>query len=244
MYEPTLFDGFSGIGGFSLAFESVGFRTIGFAEIEPYPSAVLKKHWPDIPNYGRIQNVTPEKVGCFDVFTAGFPCQPASMAGKRRGAGDERFLWSECFRILREFRPEFALFENVPGLLTVDDGRTFNLILSDISSLGYDLLWNCVPACAVGAPHERDRIWIVANSWQKREQRFVEKEIFGEPSLQRGKDVRRLKEEFPRSDVYSPTLCSRINGLSEELGCYGNSIVPQVAQIFAKSIYEILTSNA
>lgn len=161
---PTHLDLFSGIGGFSLAAESVGFKTIGFSEIDPYASAVLKKHWPEVKNYGDIRNIKGNEFKDVTLITGGFPCQPFSVAGKKRGDSDERFLWPELARILCQVRPRFALFENVPGLLAIDGGRTFNRILSDISSVGYDCLWNLVPACAVGANHRRDRIWIVAYS--------------------------------------------------------------------------------
>jgi DNA (cytosine-5)-methyltransferase 1 len=169
-YAPTHLDLFSGIGGFSIAAERCGFQTIGFSELDPYASAVLKCHWPTVHNYGDIRNIVGGGMHV-DLLTGGFPCQPFSVAGKKRGDSDERFLWPELLRVLGEVRPTFALFENVPGLLSIDGGRTFNRILSDISSLGYDCLWNLVPACAVGANHQRDRLWIVAYSHASRQRR-------------------------------------------------------------------------
>jgi DNA (cytosine-5)-methyltransferase 1 len=155
-------DLFSGIGGFALAAKWVGFETVGFSEIDPFCNEVLAYRFPNIPNYGDCRYIKTEEIGNVDIVTGGFPCQPFSVAGERRGDCDERFLWPECVRILRELRPRFAIFENVPGLLTIDSGRTFNRVLSDLSALRYDCLWNCIPACAVGAPHRRDRVWIVA----------------------------------------------------------------------------------
>jgi DNA (cytosine-5)-methyltransferase 1 len=111
-----------------------------------------------------------------DLITGGFPCQPFSVAGERRGDSDERFLWPEIVRVMREIRPRIALFENVPGLLTIDRGRTFNRICSDLISLGYDCLGNRVPACAVGANHRRDRLWIIAISTNPRIERMCERE--------------------------------------------------------------------
>lgn len=248
---PTHLDLFSGIGGFSLASESVGFKTIGFSEIDPYASSILKKHWPNVPNFGDIRNVALEKVGSIDLITAGFPCQPFSVSGERRGDSDERFLWPELVRVLSEIRPSFALFENVPGLLSIDGGRTFNRIMSDVVSVGYDCIWNLVPACAVGANHRRDRLWIVANTIGERWDLLDEsgekcKEVDNESTFETKDDQSFLSVavegffpgevgDFKRND----------DGLSEgvdRMRCLGNSIVPQVAQIFLKEIRKLICS--
>lgn len=152
----------SGIGGFAIAAQKAGFRTIAFAEINEYASSVLKRHWPEIPNLGDVRNVGRETIRePVALLTGGFPCQPFSVAGNRLASADERYLWHECVRILRELRPGFGLFENVPGLLTAERGGSFNRVLSDLAALGYDAVWNCIPACAAGKPHERDRVWIL-----------------------------------------------------------------------------------
>lgn len=164
----THLDLFSGIGGFKLAAQWAGYETVGFSEICPYASKILKQHWPHIKNYGDVKNIKGSEIGEIDLITGGFPCQPFSVAGKKLGDSDARHLWPELARILSELRPRFALFENVPGLLSISGGRVFNGILSDLSSIGYDCIWNLVPACAVGANHQRDRIWIVAVSSGKR----------------------------------------------------------------------------
>lgn len=164
--RPRHLDLFSGIGGFSLAAEKHGFETIAFSEIDPFASAVLASRWPHVPNFGDVRTVTRDKVGHVDLVTGGFPCQPFSCAGKRRGTDDPRFLWDQCVRVLGEIRPRFALFENVANLLLIDKGRTFNRVVADCTGIGYDLLWNVVPAASVGAPHLRERIWIVAHSMQ------------------------------------------------------------------------------
>ena len=163
--SPTMLDIFSGIGGFSVAGEHAGFRTVAFAETDPYASAILRRHWPDIPNIGDVRNITRDSIAeSIDVVAGGFPCQPASLSGQRRGTHDARWLWPECVRILAEFKPPFAVFENVRGMLSVNDGQAFHTILQDLASLRYDALWNCIPAAAVGAPHERDRLWILAHA--------------------------------------------------------------------------------
>jgi DNA (cytosine-5)-methyltransferase 1 len=156
-------DLFSGIGGFALAAGWAGFETIGFAETDAYCSNILDLHWPSVVNYGDVKRIDGRQFRDIDLVTAGFPCQPFSVAGQRRGTGDERFLWPELARLLGEVRPQYALLENVPAILSLDGGRIFGRILSDLAEIGFNASWNCVPASAVGALHRRDRVWIVAN---------------------------------------------------------------------------------
>lgn len=158
-----LLDLFSGIGGFSLGLERAGFRTVAFCEIEPYPRAVLAKHWPGVPIYEDIRTLSAdvlERDGiAVDAICGGFPCQDLSFAGKRAGIeGARSGLWSEYARLIGEIRPRVAIMENVTGLLSAGMGR----VLGDLAALGYDAVWDCVPASALGAPHRRDRVWIVA----------------------------------------------------------------------------------
>jgi len=161
-------DLFSGIGGFSYGLESTGgFETVAFAECEPYPIAVLKKHWPTVRVYEDVRQITATRLfrdGIEpDVITGGFPCQDISTAGQQAGIEGERSgLWSECARILGEVRPRYAIFENVTNLLSGNEGKWFERVLWDISSVGYDAEWHCISASSIGAPHKRDRVWIVA----------------------------------------------------------------------------------
>ncbi len=164
-----LLDLFSGIGGFSLGLERAGFRTVAFCEIEPYPRAVLAKHWPGVPIYEDIRTLSAdvlERDGiAVDAICGGFPCQDLSHAGKRAGLEGERSgLWGEYRRLIGEIRPRFVIVENVPGLLSLGMGT----VLGDLSALGYDAVWDCVPASALGAPHRRDRVWIVAHAQSER----------------------------------------------------------------------------
>ena len=160
-------DLFSGIGGFALGLEVAGFETAAFCEIDPYAQKVLKKNWPGVPIYDDVRRITADRlvsdgVGV-DVITGGFPCQDISTAGRQAGIDGERSgLWSECSRLLGDIRPRYAIFENVTNLLTGDGGDWFKRVLWDISSVGYDAEWHCIPASAVGAYHHRDRVWIVA----------------------------------------------------------------------------------
>jgi DNA (cytosine-5)-methyltransferase 1 len=156
-------DLFSGIGGFSLGLERAGMTTVAFCEIEPFCRAVLRKHWPEVPIYEDIRTLSAdvlERDGiAVDAICGGFPCQDLSHAGKRAGLEGERSgLWGEYRRLIGELRPRFVIVENVPGLLSLGMGT----VLGDISALGYNAVWDCVPASAVGAPHRRDRVWIVA----------------------------------------------------------------------------------
>ena len=157
---------FSGIGGFDIGLERAGMRTVAFCEFEPYCQAVLKRHWPEVPIYDDVRTLSADTlrrdgVWPIDVIAGGFPCQDLSYAGKRAGIEGERSgLWSEFARLIGEVRPRFAIMENVPGLLSAGHGR----VLGELAALGYDTVWDCVPASAVGAPHRRDRVWIVAHA--------------------------------------------------------------------------------
>jgi DNA (cytosine-5)-methyltransferase 1 len=157
-------DLFSGIGGFSLGLERTGgFQTVAFCEIEPYPRAVLRKHWPDVPIYDDVRTLTAERLAAdgiaVDVICGGFPCQDISLAGKGAGLDGARSgLWSEIARLAGELRPRFVIVENVSALL----GRGLDRVLGDLAALGFDAEWHCIPASAVGAPHRRDRFWLVA----------------------------------------------------------------------------------
>jgi len=162
-------DLFSGIGGFSLGLERTGgFETVAFCEIEEFPRKVLNKHWPDVPIYEDVRNVTAERLRADgiipDIITGGFPCQDISVAGNQAGIGEgtRSGLWSECARLLGDIRPRYAIFENVTALLSGDNGRWFEQVLWDISKVGYDAEWHCISASELGAYHHRDRVWILA----------------------------------------------------------------------------------
>jgi len=165
--KMRVLDLFAGIGGFTLGLERAGFKTAAFCEIEPYAQKVLNKNWPGIKIYDDVRGITAERLAAdgigVDVITGGFPCQDISVAGKGAGIEGERSgLWSECARLIGELRPRYAIFENVTNLLNGERGDWFKRVLGDISALGYDAEWHCIPASAVGAHHRRDRVWIVA----------------------------------------------------------------------------------
>ena len=155
-------DLFSGIGGFSLGLERAGMRTVAFCEIEPYCRAVLAKHWPGVPCFPDIRGIDSYelgRLGGIDLICGGFPCQDISLAGKGAGlAGERSGLWSEYARLIGLARPRYVVVENVSALLS----RGLDSVLGDLAAIGYDAEWHCVPASYVGAPHRRDRVWIVA----------------------------------------------------------------------------------
>jgi DNA (cytosine-5)-methyltransferase 1 len=155
---------FAGIGGFDLGLERTGgFETVAFCEIDPFCRRVLAKHWPEVPCYHDVRELTAERLAAdgiaVDAICGGFPCQDLSKAGRGAGLEGERSgLWSEYARLIRELRPAYVIVENVSALL----GRGLGRVLGDLAEIGYDAEWHCIPAGAVGAPHIRDRLWLVA----------------------------------------------------------------------------------
>lgn len=151
----------SGIGGFALGFERAGIETVAFCERDAYCRAVLRKHWPTVYCHKDITKVHGEGFRGIDIISAGFPCQPFSLAGPRRGTADDRHIWPEVFRIVRRAKPRWFIGENVPGL---DDKREMVLdrVLDDLESADYETRTFEIPACGIDAPHKRARIVIVA----------------------------------------------------------------------------------
>jgi DNA (cytosine-5)-methyltransferase 1 len=160
MRKLRVLDLFSGIGGFSLGLERTGgFETVAFCEMKPHAQRVLAKNFPGVPCHDDVTTYDFQP-GEADVITAGFPCQDISFAGEGAGlSGARSGLYREVIRAVRVVRPVRAVLENVAALL----GRGLGVVLGDLASVGYDAEWHCIPASAVGAPHRRDRIWIIAN---------------------------------------------------------------------------------
>ena len=158
-------DLFSGIGGFSLGLERAGMETVAFCEYDEKARRVLSKHWPDVPQYSDVRTLTKGQLdndGITDIglICGGYPCQPFSTAGKRQGEADDRALWPEYFRLIKEIRPTWVIAENVAGHISMG----LDNVLADLESEDYAVQTFVIPACAVDAKHRRDRVWIIANN--------------------------------------------------------------------------------
>ena len=241
---------FEGIGGFSLAASWMGWQTYLTCEINPFAQRVLKYYWPDAYHHGDIKTLTYETVNAEltkrygegwrkqpIILTGGFPCQPFSVAGKRRGTEDDRYLWPEMLRAIREIKPEYVVGENVHGLLSWSNGLVLEQVLSDLEADGYEAQTLVLPAAGVNAPHKRNRVWIVAKNtnycrclhgeikqegadvWQQRNTGtgscngiYIPEGVASDPNnegLQRSKDVRITGEERKkRNEQFARSLQS------------------------------------
>ena len=226
-------DLFSGIGGFSLGLERTGgFRAVAFCEIDPFCRRVLAKHWPLVPIFGDIGEFNPDDVGPTDVISAGYPCQPESLAGKRRGQADDRWLWPQAFRFVKSKRPTWFLGENVAGHVSLG----LDEVLSDLGSVGYSARPFVIPACAVGADHERRRVWIIAHlDREGLQERFVQPGIQGEAGC--NDDGQDITVGAWRSA--QPALVRRLHGIPrrvDRIRALGNAVVPQIPEIIGRAI--------
>jgi DNA (cytosine-5)-methyltransferase 1 len=167
---------FSGIGGFDLGFERAGIRTLWQIEIDDYCNGVLARHFPSAARFRDVRECGAHNLSPVDIISGGFPCQDISNAGKRAGIDGERSgLWAEYARIVRELRPRFVVVENVAALLH----RGLERVCGDLAACGYDAEWDCLPASAFGAPHRRDRLWLIAYPSQHgRHEKFAESRRF------------------------------------------------------------------
>jgi DNA (cytosine-5)-methyltransferase 1 len=247
MKQLTVGSLFSGIGGIEYGLERTGgFRTIWNCEIEAYPSAVLRKHWPDVPNLGDITKVDWTAVERPDLICGGFPCQDISIAGKGKGIveGERSGLWREFARAIRSLRPRYALVENVPELAN----RGLWLVLADLAEMGYDAEWQIVSAASVGAPHRRERLFIIAYPndngtlrQEGKEERWGRMQAEPDDGVDVGdtkllgclgnrtqevhrfkefswwKDVRNIADLRNRPDIPEPLICRKGHGISNEV---------------------------
>lgn len=254
-------DLFSGIlvGGFSLGLERTGgFETVAFCEIEEFPRRVLAKHWSEVPIYHDVRELNAERlsadgVGKIDIITGGFPCQDISVAGRGVGIEGERSgLWSEIARLADELRPQFIIVENSSALL----GRGMGKVLGDLAKIGFDAEWECIPAASVGAPHIRDRVWILAYPGQE-----LRDDVRGD---------KRFSDVLPRRDyrdkaewgedrelaplvpgvhpgaaadwwLHQSRVARTANGLPGQLdriAALGNAVVPQIPELIGRAILE------
>lgn len=289
----THYDLFAGIGGFSLALEEA-FNEAKinhiFCEWEHFPSAVLKKHWPNGIFYGDIADLVAntnsqrykssvaeteaarrsnlcsrarsDENETLTILTGGFPCQPFSHAGRRKGTADDRYQWPNMFRVIQNVKSDWVIAENVRGLVTWNDGMVLEQVCTDLESEGYEVQPFIIPACAVNAPHRRDRVWIIAHAKNKRN-RAGFREIQGEDGEvpKRDDDAKPGYPNWRRDwrEVAAATCNARMDdGLSREVDgisysfakwrnesikAYGNAIVPQVAMEIFRAIKMTINVN-
>ena len=256
-------DLFSGIGGFARGFEATGsIETTCFVEQDPYCQAVLRHHWPDVPILGDIRDVR----GCElpiqpDVICGGFPCQPFSQAGKQLAQDDPRHLWPEMFRLIRECRPAWVCGENVAGLIKLG----LDEVLSDLEGEGYATRTFNLPACAVGAPHIRQRLWIIAHADSQGEpdkpfddgagsgqlgfgfvadtdnadrRRGTERRQVGDGELELHGEERPANrpKDYWQSEPAVGRLADGIPNRVSQLRALGNTIIPQIAEEIGHAI--------
>ena len=225
MEKLRTLDLFSGIGGFSLGLDSTGyFETVAFCEIEEFPCKVLNKHWPDVPIYNDVRELSYEKLQAdglisrrrgIDVICGGYPCQPFSVAGRQGGEEDPRHLWPEYFRLVRELRPHYVIGENVGGHLRLG----LDSVLEDLDSENYTVRCFSVEAASLGAPHRRERIFWIAVSDAQSERRG------GRNRGGRGAEQR----EFLKTKQEGRTLGREVERCSELLGQEGEGATTDVA---------------
>lgn len=287
------YDLFAGIGGFSLALEEL-FNEAKinhiFCEWAEFPTAVLKKHWPDGIFYGDIADLIADTNGqrhkssvaeteaerrsnlcsraggdkneTLAILTGGFPCQPFSHAGRRKGTADDRYQWPNMFEVIKNVKPDWVVAENVRGLVTWNNGMVLEQVCADLESEGYEVQPFIIPAVAVNAPHRRDRVWIIAHTEDKRN-RAGFREIQGEDGElpKRNNNSKPCYPDWHKDwREVAITTCNagmddglprEVDGISysfakwrnESIKAYGNAIVPQVAMEIFRAIRETINVN-
>lgn len=236
---------FAGIGGIELGLERTGgFETVWQVEKDDFCQKVLSKHWPNVKRFKDVEQVGSKQLDSVDLICGGFPCQDISTAGKQEGIEGERSgLWSEFARIIREIRPRYALIENVAALRYKQGG--LGVVLRDLAEIGYDAEWHCITAWSVGAPHERDRVFVIA---------YPEGFLGQHPMLaespkwvsEQPRRVGRNEVRWVGRQAYQPSMVGVDNGVSDRVDrvkSLGNAVVPQVAEWIGEQILHAAPTN-
>lgn len=248
MSKLKVLDLFSGIGGFSLGLErTLGFETVAFCEIEPFPRKVLAKHWPEVQIYNDV--TTLEHRGPVDLVTAGFPCQDISIANQNATgiAGERSGLFWHILRTVRMVGRPRLLLENVAELLN----RGVGAVLGALSEIGYDAQWHCIPASAVGSHQERDRLWIVADPAEKRTTRLLTSTDIS--TARHGRESCKAdlldfgRTPFEPGDSYPQPLlrgmACRVPNRVDRVGACGNSVEAAIPEIWGRAILDSVAAE-
>jgi DNA (cytosine-5)-methyltransferase 1 len=221
---------FSGIGGLDLGLERAGMNVIWQSEIDPYACRVLSKHWPEVPNHGDIKTINWGNVVRPDVICGGYPCQPFSQAGKRRGEDDPRHLWPWVRDAISELRPRYAVLENVRGHVSLG----LSTVLGELAHIGYDAEWTVISAASLGAPHLRERVIIVAYPQCKRNGQHriaTDAAVFNKCwTSDTGRETRDVIGQWWENQPSVGRVAYGIPHRVDRLRGLGNAVVPQVAQ--------------
>lgn len=231
---------FAGIGGFDLGLERAGMQCAWQVEIDPYAQRILAKHWPDVPRYSDIRDCGAHNLAPVDVLCGGFPCQDISDAGKRAGiTGSRSGLWSEFARIISELRPRYVIVENVSDLLH----RGIGVVLGDLATIGYDAEWSIVSACALGAPHTRARLFIVAYpNGQHGQARLGDVAQRTQPHA--GDNHRTHSAQWLHADTRTYRMAHGVPHRMDRIRGLGNAIVPACAEYVGRCVTEHHRSRA
>lgn len=228
---------FAGIGGLELGLERAGMNIVGQVELDEFCRSVLQKHWPTVPKHDDVRTAAQwwesEPRPDVDLICGGFPCQPFSIAGRQRGLADERWGWPWMRDVIDAVRPRYVLIENVAALLR--DIEAFPIILSDLSDLGFDADWDVVSACALGSPHRRRRLFVMAHARSAGLQGLHE--------TRRGIDLQPAPPAVRRNWAPEPPLARVADGIPRRLvrndiQALGNAVVPQVAEHIGRRLLE------
>lgn len=218
-------DLFSGIGGFSLGLERAGMTTVAFCEIDPFCRQVLRKHWPDVPQFEDIRTLKGEQVGPVDLICGGFPCQPFSTAsrGRRLGTEDDRFLWPEMLRIVSETRPTWVIGENVVGLAPME----IQQVVAGLEAEGFDTVVMEIPACATLKDHWRPRNWFLG---------YSDSNSKSVSPINAEVAVLQRREHGPGESRGADGVSKGLDGLRRK--ALGNAVVPQIPELIGRAIME------
>lgn len=230
---------FAGIGGLDLGLERAGMQVKWQVEINPFRQQVLSRRWPGVKRYYDVRSTDWRNIEPISLLCGGFPCQPVSCAGLKKGSADERWLWPEFFKAIREVRPRYAFVENVPGLFTTDNGRFAREVFGDLAEIGYDAEWESIPASAAGSPQTRERCYIVAYPHDDR----PSQDIFQQRKVESfGPALCEISREAQRSwSQREPPVCGVAYGIPDRvdrLKSLGDTVVPEIIEFIGKLIIE------